>query len=596
MVYAKNQAILKDKKFFFNQTKNLGMDITQKIEAVNDLAISRHMNFLRNNLDGLQKEFTSTFEYLKKADDKNKEAFWLYCYYCASLLEVYHRSYNQSSKEKEYRELKVKIVDRLKNGTYKESPAQQQSFINSLYANFIDSINSLITTPLHISQIRDNVAFINISRVYWAFCRMTITEGLAAAKSLNIIEKIDSAFGLHTDVDKIISNLNAPNGVLSYFSVGLFLARFMIDGGLLLKHTFFPTALERGDFCTVFSRDKVPEGLEIDGFRNSYVLIENDGVQELHYIPKAGKPIPLKTKENLKVKLDFKGKKALHLNAKEIKTLITDITGHTPEKTTFIERFKFELYKRHCRMANDIVWATVNFLTNLNHISHIPAPITGYITAAFLWFDVGMALYKCQLAKKEYLTKKAQYEQEMEEYFHPEKHKHLKGLSESDRLMHIEMLKEQLYSLEVDWRTKESTFYFSAAAASLLMLGFTASMIVSPPVLAVGCFFVCTVAAAMYLSEGAYSEYCKKSLYLEHAKESGKNLKLAQKEYEIARNQFFFTIAKNTVVPIVLITTFAVCWQAALVLTAMYIGFELLYALLQNTDKNDAKKLALSPG
>lgn len=259
-----------------------------------------------------------------------------------------------------------------------------------------------MTSPLHLSQIRDYVAYSNLCRVYWIFCRLTLASGLSLAKDLQILEKLDKILGTHTDTDKIIDILKAPNGVLNYFSVGFFLMRFAIDAGLLIRHTWFPTDQEEKD------------------------------------------------------------------------------------KTTALERFKFEFYKRHCNFANDLVWATVNFLTNFNHITHIPDPTAGALTAVFLGFDVCMTLYKCHLAKQEYLSKKAQYEQEMEEYLmHPEKFPYM---TPEDRLVHVDMLRMQLKELEIDWRTKEATFYFVAAAAALLMLGFTASLLFTGPGIAVACF------------------------------------------------------------------------------------------------------------
>ncbi|MDI1352705.1 MAG: hypothetical protein PSV35_08095, partial [bacterium] len=254
-------------------------------------------------------------------------------------------------------------------------------------------------------------------------------------------------------------------------------------------------------------------------------------------------------------------------------------------------RFKHELYKRHCNFANDLVWATVNFLTNFNHITKIPGPVAGYLTSVFLVFDVGMALYKCHLEKQEYLIKKAQYSDEIAAYTNPE---HFKRMSAEYKLEHIDLLHKQLIELEINWQTKEATFHFVAAAAAMLMIGFTASMLLSPPILVVGAYLVCTLAVAMYLSAGSYSLYKEKSLYLEQAQLTGTHLALAVKEYEIARNDFMFIMTKNTVMPLLLITTFAICWPAAVCLTALYIGYELVHAYNQHGDTKAAKELALT--
>lgn len=51
------------------------------------------------------------------------------------------------------------------------------------------------------------------------------------------------------------------------------------------------------------------------------------------------------------------------------------------------------------------------------------------------------------------------------------------------------------------------------------------------------------------------------------------------------------TLTKHAVMPTLLITTFAVCWPAAVLLAAAYVGFELLYAKEQHAEKQEINKL-----
>lgn len=506
MAYSKeNAAFSSDKIQFFTQLQNKELKSFEDIER---RAGTKGYPFILHNQKALETEFIQMFAVLQKQKDEDKEkneAFWMYCYYCATLLEAFHKAYSQHGKEEDYKKLKAQIKKRLLGE--KEDAKAEEEFIESLKNSFVKGFRNILTAPLHLSQIRDYVAYSNLCRVYWVFCRLTLVSGLTLAKDLELLDKLDAILGTHTDADKIIDFIKAPNGVLNYFSVGLFLMRFAIDFGLLVRHTFFPTDLEKAD------------------------------------------------------------------------------------KTTAYERFKFELYKRHCNFANDLVWATVNFLTNFNHITHISDPTAGAITAVFLGFDVCMTLYKCHLAKQEYLIKKAQYEQEMEDYLkHPEK---FPGMTAAQRVAHIAMLQNQLKELEIDWRTKQGTFYFVAAAAALLMLGFSASLLFTGPGIAVACFIVCTLAVAMYLSSGAYSKYQEKSLRLEQAELIGKDLEAARKEYEAARNDFIFTMVKNTVMPTLMIATFAICWPAAIALTVLYVGYEIYHAYDQHNSNKEAQ-LALN--
>lgn len=503
MVYSEqNAAFINNKNQFFKQPWHPWLSKQEKIKQTDEeVRQSFNYKFLLENQISLEAEFSHLFTVLQKHNGKNSEEFWAYCYYCASLLEVFYQAYSQQAKVSEYSVLRTQIKNRLLN--QQEPNEDETSFIKSLHDNFISSFRNLKNAPFHASQIRDYVAFSNVCRLYWIFCRLTLVNGLAFAKELQFIEKLDVLLGTHTDVDKIISIMQIPNSMLNYLSVGFFLGRFMIDTGMLLKHTFFPTLKEDS------------------------------------------------------------------------------------EETPAYERFKRELYKRHWYFANDLVWATVNFLTNFNHITHIPGSVAGGITAVFLGFDVCMILYRSYLLKKDYLLKKAQYEQEIISY------RQDADLSSEVRLQHVAILHQQLQALEIDWRTKEAKLYFLTAAASLLMLGFSTALIFSSPGIIIASYFACTVAISMYLSVDIYAKYYENALRLEQAELIEQDCVAAHKEFTVARDDFIFTLAKNVIVPSVLITTFAICWPAAVVLTVVYLGYELVHSYDQYNRNQEIQQLAL---
>ncbi|MDR3443355.1 MAG: hypothetical protein P4L65_10075 [Legionella sp.] len=496
---ARNKSFIEDKINFFARP-SMSQDIHAQFTATENYARTHDYTFLLNNQSHLETEFTQLFAVLKKEKDNNSAAFWMYCYYCATLLEQFYKAYEQKAKETEFNNYKQQIKNRLNNVEQTES---EEHFIKSLENSITNSFKNLTKAPFHVSQIRDYVAYSNLCRVYWVFCRLTLISGFALAKDLEFIDKIDAILGTQTDVGKIIAALQAPNGVLNYFSVGLFLARFVIDGALLVRHTFFPSEAEKAAGTTAFAR------------------------------------------------------------------------------------FKHELYKRHCNFANDLVWATVNFLTNFSQITHISGPAAGAITAVFLGFDLCMILYKNYLAHSEYLIKKDQYEDELGDYNNIALHLCLNDAQKA----HINMLEKQLAELEITHKNTEAKFYFLAAAAALVMLGFSSALLFSPPGMVVASFFVGLFAVAMYLSTGEYTKYHEKSLRLQH---DGHN-PVALKEYETARNDFIYAMVKNTTVPSMLIITFAICWPAAVVLAAVFMGYELYHAYDQHQSAQQVKQLALNP-
>lgn len=598
MIYSgQSAAFRRDKHQFFSQAfSDASMDI--KIENIDARVENIGYGFLLHNQNTLETEFTQMFAALQKQkDNENKKVFWLYCYYCASLLESFYKTYSQEGNRNKYAQIKQQIKDRLND--HKKHAEPDSTFIQSLQQSFLDGFRNILTAPFHAAQIRDYVAFSNLCRIYWAFCRMTLTQGLSLANELKLIEQLDLLLGTHTDIDKIISTIQAPTFIINYFSVGFFLMRFMIDSGAMIRHAFFPTEKEKGaqDSCEVHLLDDLPGAASLDEYRNSYIIIhEAENLDmELYYIPLNGNPLKLaiKNQNNLKNTLlpQLNSEYSIRLSRERLEQTITAETAHTPETITWADRFKHEFYKRHCNFLNDLVWATVNFLSNFNHLVNISAAVAGYLTAVFLAFDVGMALYKCHLAKEEYLIKKAQYLKEIEDYSDPERYKKMTG---EERSMHKDLLRMQLDVLEGNWHTKEATFHFVAAAAAILMTGFTVSMLVNPAVLVLGCYFVCTIAVAMYLSTGSYSQYAEKSYNLEQAHLIGTDLLVAQREYDLARSDFIFTMIKNAVMPLVLITTFAICWPAAIVLTTLYVGYEFFHGYSQHSENNAIKHLALA--
>lgn len=513
-----------DKNAFFNQPKK-----SESFDAI-DLHVKgmAYSDILAN-----QKLFEAEFKHLftvlqKQKNDKDKQVFWNYCYYCASILEAYHLAYSNKTKtdDYDYKEIKEQIKNRLNkpkpkpkpkvqtDGTTKEKDAnEEKSFIQTLYAKFLKGIKDLFDIPFHVVTIRKEIGFINLCRIYWVFTRLTLTQALTVASDFNLITKLDEFLGTHTDVSKIIAALQAPTKVLNFFSVGLFMGRFLLDAGMLLKHTCFPSDLEQ---------------------RNP---------------------------------------------------VIDPITGKkdSSKESTWTQRLQFEWEKRHWGFANDLAWAAVNFLTNFNQVAHVAASAAGFLIAGFLTFDIAMLVYKIHLEEQVYLNKKAQYLQDIEDY------------KKADNHLFVEMTRLQLVELERNWKVTQSTLYFVAAAAIILALGFSATLIAASPVVVLAMYLVSLIGVAMFLSYPKYSAYKEKSLLLEELVLANKDTDLARKEFEIARREFFFTMAKNTIVPLVLVSTFAICWPAALVLTTLYLGYEFYHAYNQYQAGKEAKNLALPP-
>lgn len=496
------ERFLNDKNLFFSHPENY--------TTLTEIDTNKDYEFILTNQKLLHDEFEQLFAVLKAhKDDENNRVFWFYCYYCASLLEAFHDAYGQKSAADKYREHKLQITNHLEKAEVSSEENTDKStdnFIEHLYESFKQGFAEFCNFPFHVSKIRSKIGLINMYRIYYIFTRLTLTQALTVASELQLIAKLEAWLGIHIDVDKIIFNLQMPGIVSTYLSVGLFAGRFLLNAGMLIKHTFFPTDKEKENGLSTW------------------------------------------------------------------------------------ERFKYELEKRHFIFLNDIAWATVNFLTNFAEITNLGG-VSVYLVSAFLTFDVMMMVYKTYLEEKEYLIKRSQYDQELSAYF---ENLRSTSLTEEQRMqitLQIEITTKQKAALERKWLSTQATMYFNVSAATLLAIGFTATILVTNPVLIIGFYFIALVGVAMYLSSDAYNNYKMKSLVLQDLELANEDYDLARVEFESARKEFFFTLAKNTFVPMIIIGTLAACWPAAVVLATLYIG----YGCYQAYSEYKAKQVELPP-
>lgn len=222
------------------------------------------------------------------------------------------------------------------------------------------------------------------------------------------------------------------------------------------------------------------------------------------------------------------------------------------ESRTKSERLGHELFIRMLDFYNDIAWATVNTLCNY---AYLTGPAADWLTSAFLLLDAVALAIRLYLTYEDYVLKKAQYQHEMRLVNDwPELNQ--------NKQINIDVLNGQIKQLDIHWEAQKHELAFATAAALLLMSGFSAALLLTGPAAASVSFVACTVAVAMYLSSGKYGAYTKASLLENNEATSD------------AYSAFAWSMAKNSVMPLVMVTAFAVYWPAGLLLAAAYIGYE----------------------
>lgn len=259
-------------------------------------------------------------------------------------------------------------------------------------------------------------------------------------------------------------------------------------------------------------------------------------------------------------------------------------------KLSLQERFWNELRARHWNIINDIVWSSVNTLTNLGPLFKlISSPVANWLAAGFLVFDVFFGLYRRHLAKMEYESKKSEYQGLLEDIRIKLNVDDFSLITREQLIAQQNLLLAQLEELERGWSVQNARLYFYISAAVVFAVGYGASFLITSAFAAPIGLFICSVAISMYLSEAAYGTYYEKGLLIEQKEKQLKGLdsldqneqealtlelKQMKKELNQARLDLALSLTKNAVMPLVMMGALAISWEAAIIVAALFITFE----------------------
>lgn len=252
---------------------------------------------------------------------------------------------------------------------------------------------------------------------------------------------------------------------------------------------------------------------------------------------------------------------------------------------SFWERLFIQLDQHEYQFANDLTWMVVNFFTNFPQFLGKFAPFANQIVGVFLIFDV-------------LLTLRTFYKDNKRNLEHQEGNKKLlfslnqelatieiqianfilireKNGHEFDALLlrkkDIELVITDVcnqggdsYYLQENMKWKYSC---GLAAGFLLLVGFSAAIILSPPMFMPLCFLACNIGIAMYMSGEQAGKMMEKRM-IHQIEPSEKTKKEANDELI----SFGISMIEHTFVPLVIMTVFTMSWPLAIVLTAAYIA------------------------
>lgn len=251
---------------------------------------------------------------------------------------------------------------------------------------------------------------------------------------------------------------------------------------------------------------------------------------------------------------------------------------------SFWERLAIAADKHEGNLWNDSVWIVINFFTNFPQFLRQLAPFANQIVAAFLIFDVLVLLrmyYKenkrvleHQKSNRELLTDLNKQLEELETCKKNENN----PLKIQELSIKIETIKSSIVDIEnqnkkSNYKLEKTQWMYACyfAAGLFLLAGFSAAIILSPPMFMPLCFFACNIGIALYMSGEIAGEVMEKRMInrLESQLTSEKNTK---KEADDALKSFGISMLEHTFVPLAIMTVFTMSWPLAIVLTAVYIA------------------------
>ena len=490
------------------------------------------------------------FEAMKDADQEKKRLLWFYLRHFCEMRLLFFKSYHKQCNVELY-EKALKDIDAIYENKSIVEPTIY-SFLEYFYKDVKKSVVNFSTAFLSSSGFRDNIAYINLLRIYWAFWKATLSKVLPLLRDAGFMDSMEKTLHQPTFDKELLQAMEVLTIYVYVCSVAFFVIKFFINAWNLGWHTFFPRKEEAN--------------------------------------------------------------------------------------STMGERFSYELSKRYDAFGNDGAWGVVNGLTNFNKFFNISDPVAMWLVAGFLFYDLALILLIRHVKEAAYLRQCREYEKEREDV-----QALLNKVNEEIQLslnaggaitaelvakqalareyeLRLEFVAESLKALNNNWHVKHSTLLFNAAAAMVFALGFSVTIIFASPIVATVSYFLCVVAVAMYLSADRYDSLKEKEIALREASsiliksredqvqpEANKEKKVegaptlnpnqfyskALFEYKQARNEFWFKLARNALIPTLLLGAYAICWPAAVALTILFAGYSLYRAYGKYQDQKGDVQPAL---
>ena len=228
-------------------------------------------------------------------------------------------------------------------------------------------------------------------------------------------------------------------------------------------------------------------------------------------------------------------------------------------------RFCHEIYQYRFNLANDLVWATINALSNFPGFFNVSAPVANGLIMVCVCFDLSMMIYQDHLANQA-------YEAYVLEYQHAK---------------HQAVQAELLAQLAFDRVKTTSELQLSLLGVTALVTGVTLLVTASIPIIAPLGSFLCLVGTALYAVTGNYSDYRQKA-YIAEQFQTPEAIQ-AKKD---ACHKTWTAFIKHVTLPPILFGALALSWPIGLLLIVACCLFE--YSQTKSIEKPAALPLPVT--
>ncbi len=252
------------------------------------------------------------------------------------------------------------------------------------------------------------------------------------------------------------------------------------------------------------------------------------------------------------------------------------------DETTWRERFMHEISKEKYgyNLMNDMVWATLNALSNYPDFFNIPVPIANGLVTICLVFDFSVLIYKYRTEQKEYTALKESYLEDIAnlQAALEKPGKNAKEIRElRERLLVTET---QLKILKTKHLKTIDELQLQLLAAGILFGGFILLLAAGLPFSGPVGAGICLIGMALYTTCSAYTTYQEKTrelnaLLADGSKATAAEIEVAKAAQAAAMRNGLFTLTKNVTLPALFMATLTICWPAAIALLAVHIAYEM---------------------